>query len=172
MSLARIVAAEKQVEKLSTTVAQLELENSVLQKYVEKKQVELGPDEDDKKKKKARKNLPTALTIDQRIEIANVINEDLQSEIEQNTKSSEKMIDTLRAVLEETEIRISELKRDAYEFKRDVVIGAENARTGKIMAERVTRYFENKLKQVDGVIEKLRLKNSTLKSQITDAHFI
>lgn len=167
MSLARIVAAEKQVEKLSTTVAQLELENSVIQKYVEKKQVELGPDEDDKKKKKARKNLPTALTIDQRIEIANVINEDLQSEIEQNTKSSEKMIDTLRAVLEETEIRISELKRDAYEFKRDVVIGAENARTGKIMAERVTRYFENKLKQVDGVIEKLRLKNSTLKSQIT-----
>ena len=35
------------------------------------------------------------------------------------------------------------------------------------MAERVTRYFENKLKQVDGAIEKLRLKNSTLKSQIT-----
>lgn len=167
MSLARIVAAEKQVEKLSISVAKLELENSVLQKFVEKKQVELGPDEDDKKKKKARKNLPTSLTIDQRIEIANVINEDLQSEIEQNTKSSEKMIDTLRAVLEETEIRISELKRDAYEFKRDVVIGAENARTGKIMAERVTRYFENKLKQVDGVIEKLRLKNSTLKSQIT-----
>ena len=28
------------------------------------------------------------------------------------------------------------------------------------------RYFEDKLKQVDGVIEKLRLKNSTLKSQI------
>lgn len=166
MSLARIVAAEKQVEKLSTSVAKLELENSVLQKFVEKKQVELGPDEDDKKKKKARKNLPTMLTIDQRIEIANEINEDLQSEIEQNTKSSEKMIDTLRAVLEETEIRISELKRDAYEFKRDVVIGAENARTGKIMAERVTRYFENKLKQIDGVIEKLRLKNSTLKSQI------
>ena len=166
MSLARIVAAEKQLEKLSPSVAKLELENSVLQKFVEKKQVELGPDEDDKKKKKARKNLPTMLTIDQRIEIANEINEDLQSEIEQNTKSSEKMIDTLRAVLEETEIRISELKRDAYEFKRDVVIGAENARTGKIMAERVTRYFENKLKQIDGVIEKLRLKNSTLKSQI------
>ena len=49
----------------------------------------------------------------------------------------------------------------------DVVIGAENAHTGKIMAECVTKYFEDKLKQVDGVIEKLRLKNSTLKSQIT-----
>jgi chromosome segregation ATPase len=167
MALARIVAAEKQVEKLTVTIGRLELENSILQKFVEKKTVELGPDEDDKKKKKARKNLPVTLTIEQKIDIANVINEDLQLEIEQNAKSSEKMIDTLRAVLEETEIRIGELKRDAYEFKRDVVIGAENARTGKIMAERVTRYFENKLKQVDGVIEKLRLKNSTLKSQIT-----
>ena len=77
------------------------------------------------------------------------------------------MIDTLRAVLEETEIRIGELKRDAYEFKRDVVVGAENARTGKIMSERVTRYFEDKVKQVDAIVEKLRLKNSTLKSQIT-----
>jgi chromosome segregation ATPase len=103
----------------------------------------------------------------QKLDIANIINEDLQNELDSNAKNNEKMIDTLRAVLEETEIRIGELKRDAYEFKRDVVIGAENARTGKIMAERVTKYFEDKLRQVDGVIEKLRLKNSTLKSQIT-----
>ena len=143
----------------------MDLENSVLQKFNEKKASELGPDEDDKKKKKTRKAIPTVLTIEQKVEIANIIAEDLQAEIEQNAKSSEKMIDTLRAVLEETEIRIGELKRDAYEFKRDVVVGAENARTGKIMAERVTRYFENKLKQVDGVIEKLRLKNSTLKAK-------
>ena len=32
--------------------------------------------------------------------------------------NSEKLIDTLRAVLEETDIRIAELKKDAYEFKR------------------------------------------------------
>jgi chromosome segregation ATPase len=76
------------------------------------------------------------------------------------------MIDTLRAVLEETEIRIGELKRDAYEFKRDVVVGAENSRTGKIMAERVCRYFEDKLKTIDSIIEKLRLKNSGLKSHL------
>jgi chromosome segregation ATPase len=105
------------------------------------------------------------LTSDQKYDIANVVNEDLQAELETHRKNSEKMIDTLRAVLEETEIRIGELRRDAYEFKRDVVVGAENARTGKIMSERVTRYFEDKVKQVDAIIEKLRLKNSTLKSQ-------
>jgi hypothetical protein len=43
----------------------------------------------------------------------------------------------LKAVLEETDIRIAELKKDAYEFKRDIVVGAENFRTGKTMAEKV-----------------------------------
>jgi hypothetical protein len=163
----RVISAENEISKHGSNVANLQLENSVLQKFIEKKTVELGPDEDDKKKKKARKNLPGTLTAEQKVDVANAVLEDLQVEIENNKKNSEKMIDTLRAVLEETEIRIGELKRDAYEFKRDVVIGAENARTGKIMAERVTKDFEDKLKQVDGIIEKLRLKNSTLKSQIT-----
>jgi hypothetical protein len=129
--------------------------------------VELGIEEDGKKKKHKNRNAVNLLTSDQKYDIANVVNEDLQAELETHRKNSEKMIDTLRAVLEETEIRIGELRRDAYEFKRDVVVGAENARTGKIMSERVTRYFEDKVKQVDAIIEKLRLKNSTLKSQIS-----
>jgi len=161
------MAAEAKINKLTSSVENTRLENSVVLKFIEKKTVELGTEEDDKKKKKARKNLATTLTAPQKLEIANIVYEDLQNDIDSSAKNNEKMIDTLRAVLEETEIRIGELKRDAYEFKRDVVIGAENARTGKIMAERVTKYFEDKLKQVDGVIDKLRLKNSTLKSQIT-----
>jgi hypothetical protein len=158
---------ESQVEALRKEVDQIKLENSVLQSYNEKKTAELGIDEDDKKKsKKSKKNVVSVLNSDQKYEIANIVHEDLLAEIETHRKNSEKMIDTLRAVLEETEIRIGELKRDAYEFKRDVVVGAENPRTGKIMAERVLRYFDDKFKQIDAVIEKLRLKNSNLKSII------
>jgi hypothetical protein len=147
----RIMEAEAAINKITTKIEKTRLENSVLQKFVEKKIVELGSEEDEKKKKKGKvkKDVATTLTIPQKLDIATTINEDLQSEIDYNAKNNEKMIDTLRAVLEETDIRIGELKRDAYEFKRDVVIGAENARTGKIMAERVTKYFEDKLKQVD-----------------------
>lgn len=157
----------RQIEGLTEEIARIKLENSVYQKYIEKKTVELGIEEDGKKKKHKNRNAVNLLTSDQKYDIANVVNEDLQAELETHRKNSEKMIDTLRAVLEETEIRIGELRRDAYEFKRDVVVGAENARTGKIMSERVTRYFEDKVKQVDAIIEKLRLKNSTLKSQIS-----
>lgn len=63
-------------------------------------------------------------------------------------------------------MKICEMKRDAYEFKRDVVVGAENSRTGAIAAEKVLKYFDDKARAVDASIEKLRLKNSTLKAQI------
>ena len=41
--------------------------------------------------------------------------------------------------MEETDVRISEIKKDAYEFKRDIVTGAENFRTGKTIAEKVAQ---------------------------------
>ena len=155
-----------QINAFQKEIEHLKLENSVFSTFNDKKSLELGADEDDKKKKKSKKNIVTTLTSEQKADIANIVHEDIISEIDSNRKNSEKMIDTLRAVLEETEIRIGELKRDAYEFKRDVVVGAENSRTGKIVAEKVVRYFDDKLKQIDAIIEKLRLKNSTLKSQI------
>ena len=49
--------------------------------------------------------------------------------------------DVLKALMEETDIRIAEVKRDAYEFRRDIVVGAENGRTGKTMAEKVSGYL-------------------------------
>jgi DNA repair exonuclease SbcCD ATPase subunit len=165
-SLTSRLNLEARCDSLAQELKQIRLENSVIQKFIEKKTVELGVDEDDKKKKKIKKNYASKLTIDQKYDIANIINDDINAETDSSRKNSEKMIDTLRAVLEETEIRIGELKRDAYEFKRDVVVGAENSRTGNIMAERVTRYFEDKIKQVDSALEKLRLKNFALKSQI------
>lgn len=158
---------EAEIASISDEIDNLKLENSVFQKFVEKKTIELGNDEESKGKKKNKKTNAALLTSEQKYDISNVVHDDLLQEIENHRKSSEKMIDTLRSVLEETEIRINELKRDAYEFKRDVVVGAENVRTGKIMAEKVARYFEDKVKKVDAVIEKLRLKNASLKSQIS-----
>lgn len=96
----------------------------------------------------------------------------MQQELSEDKKRAERIANTLRAVLEETDIRITELKKDAYEFKRDIVVGGENMRTGKTMAEKMTRYMEEKLRQRDGLIEKMRLKNATIKAQMNkvEAH--
>jgi len=67
--------------------------------------------------------------------------------------------------MEERFTRIAEANKEKYEFKRDVLVGGINPRTGKIMAEKVTRYYEEKQKQKDGLLEKLKLKNRALRSQ-------
>lgn len=51
-----------------------------------------------------------------------------------------------QAELEEIDIRTVELKKLVYEFKRDIVSAALNPRTGKIMAEKLVRYYEEQVK--------------------------
>jgi hypothetical protein len=114
-----------------------------------------------------RKDLKTVtLSSEQKFEIASKEVDDVKDEIEKFKKHAEKMLDNLKAYLEVTDIRIAEIRKEAYEFKRDIVVGAENPRTGKTMSERVVRYFEDKSKGKEALVEKLRLKNSSLKSQI------
>ena len=106
------------------------------------------------------------LTMQQKNDIASQEADAVQKEIVEDRIKSEKLIDTLKSVIEETAIRLTDLKKDAYEFKRDIVVGAENFRTGKTMAEKVVRYMEEKLRQKDAAVEKLKLKNQTLKTQL------
>lgn len=158
---------EMRLEELILENEQVMKENELYESYLRRVTANTENDEEKREKGKKRKaRVYSLLSIDQKNNIANSELEELQKEIEETKKTSEKLVDTLRAVLEETDIRIAELKKDAYEFKRDIVVGAENFRTGKTMAEKVIRYMEDKLRQKDSVIEKLKLKNATLKSQI------
>jgi len=161
---------EAQLEELVRENERFKKENDLMESYLRRNsQSTTGAEEEEHKAKKQgrqrRQRVAAFLTIEQKNEIASAELEEVQKEVEETKRSSERLIDTLRAVLEETDIRIAELKKDAYEFKRDIVVGAENFRTGKTMAEKVIRYMEDKLRQKDSIIEKLRLKNATLKSQ-------
>jgi len=55
-------------------------------------------------------------------------------------KAGDKDMDDIRTLMEEVDMRIAETKKDTYEFKRDIIIGAENPRTGKIVAEKMIKW--------------------------------
>merc|ERR1719356_770855 len=109
------------------------------------------------------------LTLEEKFRIATEESESLARDIEHTRKTSEQNLDILRALMEETDIRTAEVKRDAYEFRRDIVVGAENPRTGKTMAEKVLKYMEDKLTQKDMLINKLLMKNQAYKISIKKA---
>ncbi|KAI8622533.1 hypothetical protein BC830DRAFT_1088695 [Chytriomyces sp. MP71] len=126
------------------------------------------------KKKKGEKtkevDKPIPLTPEQKSEIATRELEELRDEIEKQKEEWGKILDNYKAELEEVEIRVSDIKKSMYEFKRDIVQQAVNQRTGKVVAERVLRYFDDKIRAKEAIIEKVRLKNATLKVQKNKLH--
>nr|KAJ3418244.1 hypothetical protein HK105_000149 [Polyrhizophydium stewartii] len=133
-----------------------------------------GKDGRREKKKKGEKvkevDKPVLLTSEQKSEIATRELEELRDEIQHQKEEWGKIMDNYKAEIEEVEIRVSEIKKAMYEFKRDIVQQAVNQRTGKVIAERVVRYFEDKIRGKDAIIEKVRLKNVTLKVQKNKLH--
>lgn len=101
--------------------------------------------------------------------------DDINHERSQKQTAAEKLVNALKVSLEETEMRISDLQRDAFAFKRDVVVptmsvcgGGGSVGSGygplgtttfgsTIPADRVFRYFRSKLLSMDATVDRLRL---------------
>jgi len=85
----------------------------------------------------------------------------VKAAVEETKQVSEKLVDDLRALLEEADIKIAEISKDQYEFKRDVNAGAP----GKPLADKLVHFLEDKLRGKDSVVDKLSMKNAALKQQ-------
>ncbi|KAJ3333626.1 hypothetical protein HDU93_008438 [Gonapodya sp. JEL0774] len=109
---------------------------------------------------------PVALTPDQKAEIATRELEEQRDEMERKKTEWERIQDSLKAEMEELEVRQMEYKKLTYEFQRDVVVGGVNERTGKVIAEKVVRDYEDRLRAQDTLVTKLRLKSSTLRTTL------
>lgn len=87
----------------------------------------------------AKKELMSKLNDDEKNDLVSNEIELAQAEVEELKKAGDKDIDDIKTLMEEVDMRISETKKDTYEFKRDIIIGAENPRTGKIAGEKMIR---------------------------------
>ena len=158
---------EAELEDLMRFNETLIRENELFETHLRRTNPALLDDDGKPKRKGAAAKRGQQLNAEQKYDIAVQEMEEVREEILQAKSNAEQLMDTLRARMEECDVRIAEIKKDAYEFKRDIVTGAENFRTGKIVAEKAVRYMEDKLRAKAAVAEKLRLKNATLKQQYT-----
>jgi len=89
----------------------------------------------------------------------------LQDNIEQGKIRAGEILDRLQSTIKGIKEVISGIKREAFDFKRDVVVGAENEQTGKIVAEKLIKYQNKKLEEKKAMISKLHEKNLNLCKQ-------
>lgn len=90
----------------------------------------------------------------------------MKSSVDQGKAKSDALIETLRAVLDETDLAILEIKKDAFDFQRDILNKGDNSMTGKIEAERIIKHREEKIKQKEATIKKYQTKKDNLSHQV------
>ncbi|GAB1609381.1 coiled-coil domain-containing protein 113-like [Argonauta hians] len=107
------------------------------------------------------------LTTNQKCEIAQKAIEKLRNEIRKSANEAEKVVDLHKATIEQYEVVQGEIKKEKLEFERDIVKGGvRNPYSKKITAERVIRYFEDRVRAKDALVEKFRLKIATQRTQM------
>jgi len=111
--------------------------------------------------------LERELAVEVRLKMGETEKYAMKQEIEDMVAKSEKDVDTLRAVLEECRLRMNETKKDAYDFRRDIVISSQQNTSHNNSGEKLKRFIADKLKSKGGVLKKYKSKNQSLQQQIS-----
>ncbi|KAL4510546.1 hypothetical protein ABPG72_004700 [Tetrahymena utriculariae] len=164
----------QKLELLYKDMEQIRRENLLFEAYLARNRKEIAKEDEvseDKKGKgkKKDKNVDKKsllLTNEEKFEIAQQEQDALKKQIDDGRIKSDQILETLRAILEETDMAITEIRKDAFDFQREILVGGENSRTGKIEAEKIIKFFEEKERQKDALIAKYSSKRTNLERQI------
>lgn len=103
------------------------------------------------------------LTGDQKLDIVSKEIDEIREDMRKAAEERERNFESYEAVLDEADLRLNEMKIEMHEFQRDVLKAGYNPVNKKIVAEKLIKYFENRLKQRDNLIDKLKFKNEVMR---------
>ncbi|XP_075045526.1 cilia- and flagella-associated protein 263 isoform X1 [Mixophyes fleayi] len=107
-----------------------------------------------------------SLSVDQKCELVQRELENSKEEAQSDADNTERILQSFKAMMEEAEIRSSEIKKAMYEFERDIGRAAmSRKKSAGVTPEKILRYMEEKTRARDSLVDKLRLKNASLKIQ-------
>jgi hypothetical protein len=116
-----------------------------------------------------RRGRAAVVTMDQKLDVAAAELDAARKETAAMRALAARTLNKLRALLQQADARIGGLKREAFEFKRAVVVGGEHAVTGRIRAERVVNYYVDAARRKDTAVEQLRLRQASLTAALAKA---
>lgn len=105
---------------------------------------------------------PSTLTLEQKNYIAEDEIRARREQIAKLIEAHERETINFEAMIGETRARIDEMKKETYEFKRQVLVGGVDKRSGKILSSAVIKYYEDKIRKKDGLVQRLAEKNIEL----------
>ncbi|KAM5207059.1 cilia- and flagella-associated protein 263 isoform 2-T2 [Hipposideros larvatus] len=106
-----------------------------------------------------------SLSVDQKCELVQKELEDTKDEIRHLRANAERDLQYHEAIIEEADIRCTEVQRARHEFEKDI-LKTISKKKGSILATRkVMEYIDDMNRRRENIKDKLRLKNVSLKVQ-------
>ncbi|XP_061449665.1 coiled-coil domain-containing protein 113 isoform X2 [Rhineura floridana] len=105
------------------------------------------------------------LTVEQKCDLAQRELEETKEDIQRIKENSERILQNYMAVLEEADIRMTDIKKAMQDFDKDIIKTITKKKGSVIASDKVLRYMEDKIRSRDVLKEKIRLKNDSLKVQ-------
>jgi len=103
------------------------------------------------------------LLLNQKLEIATSLLGDIQHDTAESKRLHQQKVDTINISLEEIELRLVDLEKDAFAFKRDVVVKVDNEAPNKANVERLLRYYQSRILSLESTLDRLYLQQSDQK---------
>ncbi|XP_043292263.1 coiled-coil domain-containing protein 113 isoform X2 [Cervus canadensis] len=105
------------------------------------------------------------LSVDQKFELVQKELEDAKDEIRHMRANAERDLQHHEAIIEEAEIRWTEVQREVHEFEKDILKTISKKKGSILATQKVMKYIEDMNRRRDNMKDKLRLKNVSLKVQ-------
>ncbi|KAB0383377.1 hypothetical protein FD755_005294 [Muntiacus reevesi] len=105
------------------------------------------------------------LSVDQKFELVQKELEDTKDEIRHMRANAERNLQHHEAIIEEAEIRWTEVQREVHEFEKDILKTISKKKGSILATQKVMKYIEDMNRRRDNMKDKLRLKNVSLKVQ-------
>jgi len=118
---------------------------------------------DSKENKSVEKDLVSAAESER--QYADTLNAilDLRMKMRRRQKESDNLVCNLQTKLDDREFKANEITKSFLDFKHEIIIEAENSRTGNKIPEKIVEEFEELERKKAREMEKTRLKNITLR---------
>ncbi|XP_029063238.1 coiled-coil domain-containing protein 113 isoform X1 [Monodon monoceros] len=107
----------------------------------------------------------TGLSVDQKFKLVQKELDDTKSEIRHIRANAERDLQHHEAIVEEAEIRWTEVQREVHEFEKDILKTISKKKGSILATQKVMKYIEDMNRQRDNMKDKLCLKNVSLKVQ-------
>ena len=142
---------------------ELQIENQLLEQYLKQRNVNVELPSSWSTEPIPTQRHDCLAPVDFKLQIAMESLSQLNNTLETRKEAANKLVSTLKVMLQEAELRVADIQRDAHDLQRDVVEGGKCTNNPeRYKAEKFVRYMKGKLYDQESALYKLRLKNNTM----------